>query len=97
MLEIHFLNFIFRASANLKCIEDKGQLASFEDIEEIRNFRKVIVGGKASEEFLTSAIHFGQELDQGWTWIGSSNDIVDVYVNANLRFLEKKVPYPLDF
>ncbi len=72
----------------------------------------MFVGGKASEEFLTSAIHFGQELDQGWTWIGSSNDNVyvnvnvkvmievsnvSVNVNVNLRILEKTVPSLPDF
>jgi hypothetical protein len=58
-------------SANLQCIEDKGQLASFEDVEEIENFGAKFGNGETT--LLTSAIHFGNESGKGWLWIGSSN------------------------
>ena len=60
-------------SANLKCIEDKGQLVSFEDAEEISNFGAKFGSEEvATIELLTSAIHFGAGDLQGWAWIGSS-------------------------
>jgi hypothetical protein len=59
-------------SANLKCIQDKAQLVSFEDSVEMRNFARNFPRESNVEEFMTSAIRFGNDPAAGWFWIGSS-------------------------
>ena len=61
-------------SANLKCVEDDAQLASFEDLAEMKRFRKTFFDDNEDfdADLLTSAIHFGADQESGWIWIGSS-------------------------
>jgi len=59
-------------SANLRCIEDKGQLASFEDADEVSKFGAKFGSDESTADVLTSAIHFGLVPMVGWLWIGSS-------------------------
>lgn len=75
-------------SGNMKCVDERAQLVSFEFSQELARFRKAykhISGIPPTFEIFTSAIHFGDDFYENWMWVGSNSSVRE-QVLPEIRF-----------